>query len=416
MFVVSLTVIDPSGISDTETTTATIAGSQVPLVVSAGGPYSGAVRTIITFTGTASGGQIFPAPQYQFVWSFGDGSSGFGQTAAHAYVSPGTYRVVLTVSAPSGQTASATTTATVQQTLTISAGTSTSGIAGSPVNFGATVIGATSPQVTWTFGDGTTGNGAFTTHTYANPGTYTATASVVDLSTGQRATDSIFVTIGGALSVDANGPYIGLVGEPVSMVSTVTGGTNPSYVWNFGDGGSGSGANPTHTYSSPGTYTITLTVTASGQSASDTATAMITQAGPIVSYGPGWNLVGGPAGTIFSQASGPLFTFPANSTTYQVLPNTTPVQAGAGYWAFFNQRSTVTLAGNGTTTATINVPAGQFVMIGNPSGTQAVSINGADLAVSWDPQANAWKDVSSLAPGAGAWVYVSGGGVVSLAP
>ncbi|MCK4365293.1 MAG: PQQ-binding-like beta-propeller repeat protein [Thermoplasmatales archaeon] len=66
----------------------------------------------------------------------------------------------------------------------------------------------------------------------------------------------------GELEVDANGPYFGLINEPVQFEGYSRGGYSPHfYHWSFGDGESSDEQNPTHTYSSPGNYTVTLTVT-----------------------------------------------------------------------------------------------------------------------------------------------------------
>jgi PKD repeat protein len=77
-----------------------------------GGPYSGSSGTAITFTGTATstnnGGQIV-----SYVWSFGDGSSGNGQSTTHTYNSSGNYTVALTVTDSTGVAVTATTTANV---------------------------------------------------------------------------------------------------------------------------------------------------------------------------------------------------------------------------------------------------------------------------------------------------------------
>ena len=66
---------------------------------------------------------------------------------------------------------------------------------------------------------------------------------------------------------DANGPYTGTAGQPVSFDGTGSSdpdGTIASYAWTFGDGNNGTGATPNHTYASAGTYTVTLTVTDDG--------------------------------------------------------------------------------------------------------------------------------------------------------
>jgi PKD repeat protein len=420
-YYVTLTVIDPSGLSASDYTTANVYGGTPippvgPISVSPGGPYSGTPGQLLTFIGTVSGGPYTPY-QYTYSWNFGDGYTGSGQTTSHAYISAGNYTVTLTVLTATGQSGSGTTSASIKQALSVSAGTSTTGSVGLPVNFGATVVGGVNPTVTWTFGDGTGGSGTFTSHVYNSPGTFTVTARATD-STGAQASDSINANIGQALEADANGPYFGIAGKPVTVYATVSGAKSPQYRWDFGDGTVGSGPNPTHTFQNPGNYTLTVYVTdpPTGQSASDTAQATIEPGGPVVSYRPGWNIVAGPAGTVFSQSSSPLYTIQPNDTTYQVLSPQTPVQGGVGYWAYFSQASTVTLSGTSADSKQITAPAGQYIMVGNPSATAAVTIKGADSAVSWDPQANNWKNVSSLAPGAGAWVVVNNGGTVTLSP
>ncbi|MBI3732729.1 MAG: PKD domain-containing protein, partial [Chloroflexi bacterium] len=51
-----------------------------------------------------------------------------------------------------------------------------------------------------------------------------------------------------------------------AFTATITGGTNVTYAWNFGDGQTGSGATATHTYAAVGMYTATVTATNSAGS------------------------------------------------------------------------------------------------------------------------------------------------------
>ena len=51
-----------------------------------------------------------------------------------------------------------------------------------------------------------------------------------------------------------------LLGEITTFTATVSGGSNITFTWNFGDDSAlGNGANVTHTYAEPGEYTVTVT-------------------------------------------------------------------------------------------------------------------------------------------------------------
>ncbi len=417
-FVVTLQVTDPSGLGDTESTTATIqpgGAPYQPFQVNPGGPYTGVVGAPVTFSGgiigVAYGGLL------QYTWNFGDGTTATGQTVPHVYASAGMFTVTLTAGSPA-QTAVGQTTASIGQTLQVSAGVSTTGFAGHPVPFSASVVGAANPQFTWSFGDGATASGPATSHTYQAPGSYTASVAVVDAATGQRDADSITVTINPSLTVDALGPYRGTAGSTIGFSSTVAGAANPTYVWNFGDGTTGAGASPTHTYDRAGSYTATLSVgdPATGASAADFATVTVIDAGPVVVYQAGWNLVAGPQGTSFAKADSPLYTLQPSDTSYEVLKASPGVEAGYGYWAYFAQPTSVTLSGSSTDSAAVQVPGGQWVLVGNPSATSSVRIHDATYAFGWDPQTQTYKQVTSLAPGQAAWVYVANTDVVALQP
>ena len=116
----------------------------------------------------------------------------------------------------------------------------------------------------WNFGDGSTGTGANTTHTYSQPGTYQATLTV---STGNgHCTDQITktVTVEALPTASFNATTV-CQGTATQFTSTSTGQTISSYQWNYGDGTTGTGQTASHTYTQAGTYQVTLTVqTANG--------------------------------------------------------------------------------------------------------------------------------------------------------
>src|SRR5688572_1002574 len=55
-------------------------------------PLTLRVGDVMQVTGAGNG-----APPLQFAWDFGDGSQAAGMQAAHAYLTPGSYRITLTV-------------------------------------------------------------------------------------------------------------------------------------------------------------------------------------------------------------------------------------------------------------------------------------------------------------------------------
>jgi PKD repeat protein len=140
----------------------------------------------------------------------------------------------------------------------------------------------------WDFGDGSTGTGATPSHTYTVAGTYTVELTVTD-ETGLTDTDTSSATIADVgpfpPTADANGPYTGVAGIPVTF--DASGSTDPdddiaSYTWDFGDGTvvTVATAMVDHTYAAEGVYDVNLTVTDStGLSDGDATSATIYPAG-----------------------------------------------------------------------------------------------------------------------------------------
>jgi PKD domain len=89
--VVGLSVTDSNGATATGSVDVDV--TNVTVVVSAT-PSSVATGSVITFSATASGGAGGP---YNYSWSFGDGTYGFGATVHHAYSSTGTMDPTLLV-------------------------------------------------------------------------------------------------------------------------------------------------------------------------------------------------------------------------------------------------------------------------------------------------------------------------------
>jgi len=126
---------------------------------------------------------------------------------------------------------------------------------------------------------------------------------------------------------------------------------------------------------------------------------------------PGWNLIADPGGIV---TSGPAYTYQIGDAGYETVPAGTPLVPGLGYWVLATSRSAVPL-GAGSPAATILAPAGQVVMVGNPSGILPAAVHGADMLITYDP-VNGYHQVTNgiLTPGQGAFALSVAGGQIQL--
>ncbi len=127
----------------------------------------------------------------------------------------------------------------------------------------------------WDFGDNSTSgsqNQPNASHSYDEPGTYTATITVTD-PRGQSDKDTIIVyvlvpnkiPVAAITIADEKSSYDSL--EEIKFSSEYsydpdneTGGDIIRYNWDFGDGARSTDTNPSHSFSKPGTYDVTLLV------------------------------------------------------------------------------------------------------------------------------------------------------------
>jgi PKD repeat protein len=155
-------------------------------------------QTVLFDASTSSGAIV----EYQ--WNFGDGATATGRLAAHAYGTPGTYVVTLTLVDPFGRMATTAQSITVSAALQPTASfvfSPTNPRVGQNVNFNASAsrapAGSTIVSYTWDFGDGTprvTTPDTVVGHTYALPATYTVTLLITDQA-GRIATSSLTIQI-----------------------------------------------------------------------------------------------------------------------------------------------------------------------------------------------------------------------------
>jgi PKD repeat protein len=216
-----------------------------------------------------------------FAWDFGDGATANGKVVIHAFTTPGTYNVVLTV------TNDRAVKQTKPQSVTIGASNPALGdwvfspaspVIGDKVIFNADGIGPppgrTLVQFSWNFGDDASGAqntaiGLLATHPFSRAATFTVVLTVID-DTGKKSVFVHQVTVGSgnpipSFTVSPPAPSVGqLVTFDASGTQVFGGASIVSYAWLFGDGGSSSsGPVATYTYSAASVTpprTVTLTV------------------------------------------------------------------------------------------------------------------------------------------------------------
>jgi len=200
-YFVTLTIADGVGRTAQTSQQVDVGAGVGPAVSFTTSPGDPRVGEVVNFNAAAT----VPAPGRRIVsylWDFGDGEQKTTSTASttHDYQRVGTFTVTLTATDDAGHTGTATI------SLTISADTPTAAFTSTQLsptsshtmtfdgNSSSAIPGRTITSYSWNFGDGTSGSGATTNHTYAAGGTYTVTLTVTD-SAGKTGRTSSTVTV-----------------------------------------------------------------------------------------------------------------------------------------------------------------------------------------------------------------------------
>jgi len=221
-----------------------------------------------------------------YFWDFGDGTTSTDSLPLphtyFAYTNDTTYYITLIVTNPCGSD-------TLVDSVTVSPNTVNAFINATPqsgcqpltVTF--TNFSTGGSNYYWDFGDGNTSIGYSVTHTYQNPGTYTASFQIDNGCSFDTVYRNITVYPKPVIDFIAV-PDTVCIGDIVQFTNSSTQALTAT-LWNFGDGSTSTLAQPQHAYAAPGTYNVTLIGIAS-QSCSDTVIkTVVVRTPPLVSAG-----------------------------------------------------------------------------------------------------------------------------------
>ena len=164
----------------------------------AGSDTAGDEDTPISFDGSASFDDETSITTYEWDWTDDGSYDSTGATPSHAYADPGTYTVRLRVTDEGGNTDTDTVRVDVADTTDPTADAGSDQIVAEDTS--ATFDGTASTDngvidsYEWDFDDGATATGATPSHSYADPGTYTAELTVTD-GAGNTDADTLTVTV-----------------------------------------------------------------------------------------------------------------------------------------------------------------------------------------------------------------------------
>jgi PKD repeat protein len=201
-YTVVLMVRDEAGNSDSDTLIASVgeATDETPPEADAGSDLDVFVGNPVAFDGSGSSDDIGVV---LYSWDFGDSATATGMLVTHSFDEAGAYTVTLEVYDATGNTAMDAIQISVSEgepadatPPTVVAGSDQAGIVGETKLFDGS--GSTDDRgiesYLWSFGDGTSAEGAIVEHVYDVAGEYTVTLTVTD-GAGNSGEDTLMVTI-----------------------------------------------------------------------------------------------------------------------------------------------------------------------------------------------------------------------------
>lgn len=197
-------------------------------------------------------------PAWDYIWQYGDGTSGTGPSSIHIYNSAGPWVVCLTVIDSNAgcsdywcDTILVTSAGGCMAQMSISQLSSNGFFFQSLNNTGAV-------SYFWEFGDGNNSTSGSLIYQYPVGGTYQVCLTVT-YSNGcvSIVCDTVTVLVGGC---QAYFTHTLQANNTVSFTNQSSATTQTTYFWNFGDGTTSTFTSPNHFYASPGVYAVCLTM------------------------------------------------------------------------------------------------------------------------------------------------------------
>ena len=263
-YTITLTVTDDDGDEGTATVTV-VALNRAPVVVAPPdiNTVTGSMVRLDGRAATDADGRVV-----EWRWDFGDGTTGTGPMASHAYSSRGIYNVTLVVVDDDGATATAFAHVTVRNVAPVARVTGTLAVlSGEEVSLSGTEshdLDGTITEFRWVLGDGTTSLGPTVRHAYTAVGTYRVRLVVVDDGGLETSAEVEVQVLNRAPRARASAtPAILLTSDTVSFdgrASSDADGSIVDWTWIFGDGSLAHGETVGHAYAADGVYMVVLTV------------------------------------------------------------------------------------------------------------------------------------------------------------
>lgn len=264
-YTITLTASNPAGATSASTEITVVGGVEPPQAVIAAIPNNVVNGQFVTLLSASLNEPT------RLVWDLGDGTRASGTSVRHAWTTPGTYRVRLTVENSEGSDSAFVDVAVARRVdppISQFTQSATEVLIGESVTF--TNLSLNEPtRLVWNFGDDTTASGPTATKSWAKPGRYRVTLRAINDAGANRSG----VTITVAEPVDP--PIASFIATPqiVAPGSVITfqdtsANSPTSWSWSFGDSAVSSSANPSHNYATEGTYLVRLTVSNEGGTSS----------------------------------------------------------------------------------------------------------------------------------------------------